>query len=76
MFTERSFSWQVFKKLQRQTPWVWARAGDSEILFELFASLLLHQGYVQDGVTHDPLYLIFIFSYAVRRSMLTLALNK
>lgn len=29
-----------------------------------------------NGVTHDPLYLVLIFCYAVARSTLTLALNK
>lgn len=29
-----------------------------------------------DGVTHDPLYLLLIFCYTVRRRILTLALNK
>lgn len=46
MFMRRSFSWQLFKTLQRQT-WVWARARASEMLFELFTSLLLHREHVQ-----------------------------
>lgn len=45
MLMWRSFSWQVFKKLQRQTR-VWARARAMEMLFELFTSLLLHWGHV------------------------------